>query len=415
MLDQDSALHDRVGSRTGLVLSGGGARGAYEIGVIAGFIEILDKRAGEHPPFEVFAGTSIGALNSALLASRADRGDLDIDALVNFWHQFQLEEYLKIEPRSWFGALSRGENPPEASIFDPTPLKNFTQNLIPWERLQQNMKEGALRALIFTSWELATGRSVWFTQMAAGHDFPNWPDHRREVVLTRLDHRHAMASAAIPWVVPPQFIDGRYYCDGGVRFSTPLASAIRAGADRLVVIKLRGNQPQLPPKPDPYPWPWTMLWQIFGGLAVDASDYELSRIKRINTLLDGFDANLTVEQREAIDTILTETRGKPWQKLPVLHFSPQVDFGQMALDRAAEIKTDDRALRVMMRWMKRWDMGDLLSFVLFDHVFIRELIEQGREDAHGREEEILAFFKAQAAERSTQHAAPPSEVPRSSS
>ena len=97
MLDQDSALHDRVGSRTGLVLSGGGARGAYEIGVIAGFIEILDKRAGEHPPFEVFAGTSIGALNSALLASRADRGDLDIDALVNFWHQFQLEEYLKIE------------------------------------------------------------------------------------------------------------------------------------------------------------------------------------------------------------------------------------------------------------------------------------------------------------------------------
>ena len=172
MLDQDSALHDRVGSRTGLVLSGGGARGAYEIGVIAGFIEILDKRAGEHPPFEVFAGTSIGALNSALLASRADRGDLDIDALVNFWHQFQLEEYLKIEPRSWFGALSRGEDPPEASIFDPTPLKNFTQNLIPWERLQQNMKEGALRALIFTSWELATGRSVWFTQMAAGHDFP---------------------------------------------------------------------------------------------------------------------------------------------------------------------------------------------------------------------------------------------------
>ena len=158
-----------------------------------------------------------------------------------------------------------------------------------------------------------------------------------------------------------------------------------------------------------------MLWQIFGGLAVDASDYELSRIERINTLLDGFDTHLTLEQREAIDSILTQTRGKPWQKLPVLHFSPEVDFGQMALDRAAEIKTDERALRVMMRWMKRWDMGDLLSFVLFDHVFIRELIKHGRQDAHAREDEILAFFKAQENDHITQPVAPPPEVPRTSS
>ena len=401
--DAHNPQHDRVGSRTGLVLSGGGARGAYEIGVLAGFIDILGKGAGDEPPFEIFAGTSIGALNSALLASRADRGDLDIEELVAFWKRFRLEDYLKIEPRSWFNVLSRSEQPPEASIFDPSPLRNFTQNLIPWKRLERNMSAGALRALIFPSWELATGRSVWFTQMAAGHDFPNWPDHRREVVLTALDHRHAMASAAIPWVVPPQLIDGRYYCDGGVRFSTPVASAIRAGADRLIVIKLRGNQNIVPPKPDPYPWPWTMLWQIFGGLAVDASDYELSRLERINTLLDVFDRELTPEQRLAIDNTLAETRGTSWRKLPVLHFSPMVDFGQMALDRASEIQTDERALRLMMRSMTRWDMGDLLSFVLFDDVFIRELIEHGRADAHAREAEILAFFKEQARSREEEH------------
>ena len=388
--------------KTGLVLAGGGARGAYEMGIVLGIVEALGLEERDPFPFPIMCGTSIGSINAGWIAGFADRGNLDEAELTRQWVELSLEHYLRIEPANlMISALARDEMG-SRSLLNPEPFEQFA-HAMPWPHIQRNIERGAVHALVFTALELDTGRTVWFAQMRDGSEFPDWRDHRRTVKPTKLTPDHVLASSAIPLVLPARRIGDHFYSDGGTRFKTPIAAAIRAGAERLVVISLRN--PDMSPaeaqglvgkeRPTPIaPPPLMLMSQIMGALSFDSCRDDLERIRAINGLLDTLDESLTPEQLTSFHDAVARERGASWKKIPTLSFEPTLDLGDYALQKGRE---------VMGRygWRQRWFLqllemkghGDALSFLFFDRAFTEELVALGKEDALKRRDEIEAFFR----------------------
>ena len=392
---------------TAIVLSGGGARGAYEAGVVAGIVEVLgpDRAAA---PFDVFTGTSVGAINAAYLAAHADRADMDVEGLLGRWRDLDLSRHLALDPlrllsgprlAQWV-ARARGEGDERLgrSVIDPRALEELVEAAVPYERLHANTHSGAVRALVVAALEIASARTTLFAELAEGASFPPSRDPRRHVRETRIEAPHVLASAAIPLLFPARRIEDRYYCDGGVRFNTPIAPAIRCGADRLVVISL------LHPRPPPaftgearehaYPSAIFLLGKVLNALLLDPVHYDLSVLARFNSLIATLEDTLEPHELERFHQVLTETRGSPYRRLETLVFRPSVDIGQMAQQHARDSRRGGIAGRLTRQLA---DLGanveaDLLSFILFDGEFANTLAELGRADAAGRAEEIRGFF-----------------------
>lgn len=388
--------------KTGLVLAGGGARGAYEMGIVLGIVEALGLKEEDPFPFPIMCGTSIGSINAGWIAGFADRGNLDAAELTRQWVELSLEHYLRLEPANlMISALARDEMG-SRSLLNPEPFEQFA-HAMPWENIQRNIRSGAVQALVFTALELDTGRTVWFAQMGEGREFPDWRDNRRTVKPTTLTPDHVLASSAIPIVLPARRIGDHFYSDGGTRFKTPIAAAIRAGAERLVVISLRN--PDMSPaemrekekregaRGPLAPPPLMLMSQIMGALSFDSCRDDLERIRAINGLLDTLDDSLSEEQLATFHDAVTRERGAAWKKIPTLSFEPTLDLGDYALQKGRE---------VMARhgWRQRWFLqllemkghGDALSFLFFDRAFTEELVALGKEDALKRRDEIEAFF-----------------------
>ncbi len=386
---------------TGLVLSGGGARGAYEMGIVLGIVEALELGPEDPTPFPVLCGTSIGSINAGWIAACSDRGCLDETLLTREWTDLSLEHYLRVEPANlMFSAFARDEAG-SRSFLNPEPFEQFAHST-PWERVQQNLSNGALQALLFTALELGTGRTVWFTQMGCDRSFPDWLDHRRTVLPTTIGPEHMLASSAIPLALPPRRIGDHFYSDGGARFKTPIAAAIRAGAERLVVITLRNAEEQGEQLPDDgssrplinrSPPPLTLMGQILGALSFDTARYDIARLKGINQLVDALERELEAEQLQRVQQTMALQRGAAWRKIPVLCFEPTLDFGEYALHKARELMQE-------MPWRQRWFLqlmemtgqGNVLSFLFFDRIFTEGLVARGKQDALKRADEIRAFF-----------------------
>ncbi|MCS6799331.1 MAG: patatin-like phospholipase family protein, partial [Myxococcota bacterium] len=160
--------------RRGLVLSGGGARGAYEVGVLAGLVEALGLRPTDRPPFRIFCGTSVGAINAAYLAAHADRGDLNVDGLVAHWSSLSLGEHLRLDPlglfgvhprrSGWFGRRKEAELWGR-SLLDPRPLDALVRRAVPWDRLHAHVATGLVDAFVVTALHVGTGRTHLFAEL----------------------------------------------------------------------------------------------------------------------------------------------------------------------------------------------------------------------------------------------------------
>jgi len=252
--------HEGHTPRTALVLSGGGARGAYEVGVVAGIVEVLRRDMDEVAPFQIFAGTSVGAINATLLASRCHDGDLAVEELVRLWQSLELRKHLRINSLS---LLSWPRNLPwlrfrhrtaahdigprlGRSILDPRSLEDLVSDSIAWPELHRNIRQGTVQALIIAALHIGSGRTTVFAELADNTPFRPSKDPRRIASLKPITADHVLASAAIPMLFPARRIGHTYYCDGGLRFNTPMSPAIRAGAERLVVISLMHNHFTVP-------------------------------------------------------------------------------------------------------------------------------------------------------------------------
>ncbi len=401
---------------TGIVLSGGGARGAYEAGVVAGITEVLGRHAPTRAPFDIFTGTSVGAINATWLATHADRADMNVPGLLEHWRGLELAKHLSLDPlRFVLGprlgarlAKWRGEGDDRwgRSLLDPRALEQLVETKLAYHRLHENVRRGIVKALVVAALEISTGRTTMFSELADGTTCVPSRDPRRVVRNAQIEARHVLASAAIPLLFPARRIGRFYYCDGGVRFNTPIAPAIRCGAHRLVVVSLLHphasyadeSTPEAAANVHAYPSPVFLLGKVLNALLLDPVRYDLQVLDGLNSLIGALDETLDPDELERIKKVLTETRGRPYERIETLVFRPSADIGRMAHEHAQRVRVGTLSTLLVSRLS---DLGadleaDLLSFVLFDGEFAGALIDLGRRDALARRGEIEAFFLSRA-------------------
>jgi NTE family protein len=388
----------------GIVLSGGGARGAYEVGVLAGMIDVLGLRPGDPAPFQVYSGTSVGAINVSFLAANAHRGDLSIDDLVETWSNLNLETHLRLDLFGLTGFRDRLFRRRVAekgrALIDPTALERVVQDHIPWEQLHRNVDAGHVHSLVVAALRVFDGQTTLFVETSPETEFRASRDPRRTAISSRINAANVLASASIPLIFPVRQVEGQWYCDGSLRSNTPIAPALRSGADRIMVVSLLHQDPErsTPPLNQPYPSPLVLLGKVLNALLLDPVTYDLQVLGRLNRILGVLDEALGPKSRAKVDAVTVDARGMPYRQVDTLIFSPSEDLGELAgqhlrdLDRSKQLgRLGGWLLRRAAREEASWEL-DLASYILFDGEYAQRLIEVGREDAHRRADEIRTFF-----------------------
>jgi NTE family protein len=390
-------------------------RGAYEVGAVAGIIEALGLRPHDPPPFRIFAGTSVGAINATFLAAHADRGDLAVGELERLWTSLRLDVHLRIEPptlspwKQWRARVRGTPAPPPRigwSLLDPLPLELLVRDGIPWDRLHDNVAVGVVQALMIAALHIGTGRTTMFTELAPAALYRPSPAPLRAASQEAITAAHVLASAAIPVLFPARRIGPAYYCDGGLRFNTPIAPAIRAGADRLVIIPMlraarrdaRGGVGAAAVPPESYPHLTFLAGKLLNALLADPVTYDLQMLSRFNRLLEVLETALTPAELARVHQVMVESRGAEYRRLETLVLRPTDDIGLMAGDhlltevpRMRLRRLEGWVLRRTLRATQRQE-ADWASYLLFDGAFAAKLIELGKRDARAKAAEIRAFF-----------------------
>ncbi len=391
-------------TRAGVVLSGGGARGAYEVGVMAGVIDVLGLSRTDAPPFRVFTGTSVGAINAAFLAAHVDRGDLNVGGLMAVWRGLRLPVHVRLDPLRLFGLrrlASRWLDPDHLgpSLLDPDALDAVVANAIPWDRLHANARSGALHALVIAALEVASGRTTLFHETGPECTFRASRDPRRRSWPGPIEAAQVLASSAIPLVFPARRVGDAWFCDGSLRFNTPIAPCIRAGADRLLVVSLQ-HQRAAPPVAQPessYPNPLFLLGKVLNALLLDPVAYDLQVLRRFNRMVEVLDETLPPAERARVDAVMAQGRGLPYRRVEPLVFYPSADLGELAARHLQAARPAE--VGRLGRWLlarasapgATWE-DDLASYILFDGAFAESLMTLGRDDVHARAEEVRRFF-----------------------
>ncbi len=387
-------------------------RGAYEVGVVSGIIAALRRKPSDEPAFRVFAGTSVGAINAACLASRAHRGDHDIHSIVDVWRGLRLEEHLHLRPTGLLplpgklGALVAsifGEQSLRRSLLNSKGLDRVVRTAVDWTSLHHNVSHGVVHALIVAALDVGSGCTTMFAELSPEAEYSPSPDFRRQSVRGPLAPEHVLASASIPLLFPTRRIGNRHYCDGGLRFNTPIAPAIRAGADQLVVVPLLFNRHHEPGQPGSEqvsgtvdPSPLFLLGKLLDALLLDPVDYDLVVLERFNRLARALHEALDPRALARIEHTLIESRGQTYREIPTLVFKPSQDIGLIAAEALREV--DFGKLGGLGRYLLEKLSTDAMldadwaSFLLFDGGFASRLMDLGCEDALKRRDEIREFF-----------------------
>jgi NTE family protein len=397
--------------RIGLVCSGGGARGAYEAGVIRYLREELPRASRDHVRFDVLSGTSVGAVTACYLASTMQKPAEQGRGLASIWTNLSLEKVYRVDGESMLSlsrkiwkATRESERPEGWRLFDlfhPEPLERMVYDVIDWPQISVNLAKGLVGAISVTATRIRDARTVIFVQKRVP-GLPPWShDPWQEPQEVVLGPEHANASAAIPLLFRSARIGDEYYCDGFVRQNTPLAPALRLGADRVMILTLR-HKPQASMEPPPLtamPTTPQVIGKVLNALMVDRTDYDVERLRRFNALLEsgralGGDA-FVAQMNEATRTF----RGEPWRVVRDLVVRPSRDLAELArphLEARAKAETEDQALptRLLARLTgsNLFTQAELGSYLLFDSAYAHDLIELAMHDAHARREQLIEFF-----------------------
>jgi NTE family protein len=394
--------------KIGLVLAGGSARGAYEVGVIEHIVEDVSNTLGYDVPLDILSGTSVGAINCCTLAAFADEPRARAARLRAVWTGLRVEELLRPKTRGVAdllrGLVGRGPSLfAGGSIFEATYLEQLIRQSIPFERIDKNLREGRLSAVTASSTHIASGRTVVFVQRKRAHP-PPWKETANIMPRSvRLRPVHALASAAVPLLFPPVKIEGRYYCDGGLRQNVPLSPARRLGAAGMIVINPRYVAPRahVPHTErrghEEQPSPLTLLGKTLNALMLDRIDNDLDRLEKVNDVL-------AAGCRRYGDTFtkgLRESMGQDdktgLRHVEVVHVRPSQDIGSMCADYVSG--PDFKLGGVLGSIMKRLAdtdatrEADLLSYLLLDGDFAGRLIDLGRADAKHYHNDFCNLFE----------------------
>ncbi|AKU96721.1 Patatin [Labilithrix luteola] len=390
--------------RTAMILSGGGARGAYEVGVLWYIFDDLSRMRGGPPRIDVLCGTSVGAINACYLTAHLGDPVLGMRRLVHLWSELQLTRVLGFGAKQ-LGGLPRlllGGGDVGTGVFDVKPMADLVQREISWRALARALRKRQLRALTVSTTEVSTGRTVVFMQTAPDVDIPQTAPPR---TLFRADHigpHHALASAAIPMLFPPVKIDDELYLDGGLRQNTPIAPALRLGATHVFAIgssrEVQGIVTKEGPVHPPARAPGAafLLGKVLNAFLLDHVDVDLELLNRLNNVIRDGTKAYGPGFLDAITREASKRNAPPYRYVEAFTIRPSEDLGKLASDHVRKGKFIGNPF-FTKRLFDLVDIGvgdeaDLASYLLFDGHFCRQLIEMGRADAHARRDEILAFF-----------------------
>jgi NTE family protein len=384
--------------KTGLILTGGGARAAYQIGVLDALATILREAgwAADRNPFNVVCGTSAGAINATALACRIDHFGSSVQALVDVWSNFTVDQVYRADSLGvirtgarWLSLFSFGwllrqwhARPPQ-SLLDNTPLVTLLHRLLDLPRLDAVLSSGVLDALAVTASSYTGGQHVTFYQSAS--EFAAWQRIQRTAIRDQIGVEHLLASSAIPFIFPavPIYYEGHaeYFGDGSMRQTAPLSPAIHLGANRVLVVGAgRMGEEARPANPGPARYP--TLAQVAGhamsSIFLDGLAVDIERIRRINQTL----SFLTPEQRSRT----------PLKPIETLVIAPSQRIDEIA---SRHVNSLPRPIRAMLGGIGATEArgGVLASYLLFEKGFTNELIELGRKDTYERRAAVLLFFE----------------------
>ena len=390
--------------RVAMILSGGGARGAYEVGVLSYIFDDLTRLRGAPPRLDILSGTSVGAINACYLAAHLADPVLGMRRLVHLWEDLELRTVLGFGmrqvvsiPRLLLGGGGEG-----AGLFDARPMTDLVNREISWRAVTRCLRRRQLRALSVSTTEVSTGRTVVFMQTSPDVVLPATAPPR---TLFRADHigpQHALASAAIPLLFPPVRIDNELYLDGGLRQNTPIAPTLRLGATHIFAIgssrEVKGVQVREGGnvKRGRAPGAAFLLGKILNAFLLDHVDVDIELLTRLNNVIaDGTsafgDSFTEAMSKEA------HTRGAPaYRFVSNLTVRPSEDIGRLASEhvRKGRFRGDPMIVEQVFKLLDFGvgDEADLASYLLFDGAFCKQLIEMGRADAKARRDELLEFF-----------------------
>ncbi|MFU8803058.1 MAG: patatin-like phospholipase family protein [Bradymonadaceae bacterium] len=404
-----------------LVLSGGGARGAYEAGVIRYILEVLPDSLGRPPKFDIVCGTSVGAINAAWLAATLENPQRSFQRMGYLWRTLVFSEVVEFSYSELWRMFRRSVIDPELPIPERTRtgsreggflrttfFDRIIRKELPFQQIPRNLRSGVLESISVSATDITTGRTTVFVQSRS--PLPPWTrDVRRVALEGPITPEKVLASAAIPFLFPAVKIGPHWYCDGGLRQNTPISPALRLGADRVLVVSLQSQsfKDRIAPSDEEFvgdvdhPNLAFVAGKILDALLLDPLDYDLTVLERVNALLsyggEAFGDDVFVDK---LNEVIRTHRGQGYRVVQPLLIRPRRDLGELAASFAASRSKDfwgSYPLRMIGRRSLAAEgrhESDLLSYLLFDGGYTGQLLDMGFQDAERRHDELVEFFSS---------------------
>lgn len=377
-----------------IVLSGGGARGAYQVGVLKALSEIAQKHHID-PKVTIYTGISAGAINAICMASHADDFHFGVAKLVRLWSGITSDQVFasnmaqmgKIAAK-WVSELSLGAiigTRGGKAFLNTDPLRRLVSSNVDFRNIEKNINNGSLGGVAITATDYESSNSVTFVH--ANDSVKAWRKTRRISEKSQLTVEHIMASSAIPLLFPAIKVGNRYFGDGSVRNNSPCAPSIYMGADHLLVIGVRlwttateeeQAQPARPPSLG------KVINELLNAILLDGIEMDVERLNRVND----FVAQVPSEYREDLS----------YHSVDVDFISPSMDFGDLAFEHSASLPF---VIRYLLKGLGRLeDSKEILSYLLFDPGFCQALLDVGYKDGLAAEKKLLRFLMSSYEEES---------------
>jgi len=372
-------------SKAGLILTGGGARAAYQVGVLKAVRELLPLP--EKNPFPILCGTSAGAINAATLAVFADNFDAAVGSLLDVWEHFRVHHVYRSDPFGiarvgvrWLAAITLISRSSPVALLDSSPLADMLTRNLDFGRIQGNIDNGHLYAISITCSGYSSGQSVSFYQGGPGTEA--WESTQRVGAAMPIRVEHLMASAALPFIFPAVKINREYFGDGSMRQIAPISPALHLGADRVLVVGT-GQQAAHAEPPRVRGSLYPSLAQIAGhalnSIFLDSLNADIELLHRINRTISLIPPE---KLREA---------GLPLRQIKVLVITPSQPLERIAVRHVNELPGTVRFLLRGIGAMNR-NGSNLASYLLFERGYCQALIELGYQDTMARRPEVLEFL-----------------------
>ncbi len=379
-----------MNQKTGLILSGGGARAAYQVGVLQAIAELLPPETRQ--PFPIITGTSAGAINALALAGRPGSFRSRTHALTTMWGSLEsgsiyqtrlLGVTRNVLQILWATLSSRYAQGKSLALLDNSPLKELLEDVIQFTHIERAIASGELEAVAVTAMNYSSGRSTTFYQ--SHHAMRPWTRSRRDSIATELGVEHLLASSALPTLFPATAIGNDFFGDGALRQIRPLSPAIHLGAERLLIIGVRedtqanglgSSVEAMSPPTIPQ-----VLGQMLNAVFLDAVEADLETLQRINQLLAG----LNNRQQTALGMSVL-------RPIETLSISPSQPLADIAREHYSELPRSMRVFLKATSSIKETGSGGALSYILFEQGYCQRLIELGYSDGMDKSKAIQDFF-----------------------